>query len=318
MKALVTGAGGFVGANLVARLASEGHEVVAWTHPGGSEWRLDHLAGQVEVVPVELLDPEAIETRVAAAKPEWIFHLAAHGAYSWQRDAERIMQTNLVSTVRLLAACQRHDFAAFVNAGSSSEYGFQDHAPRESELPEPNSDYAAMKAAATLHCRFVAQRDDLHVVTLRLYSVYGPWEEPGRLMPTLVARGLEGKLPPLVSPDTPRDFVSVRDTERAFLLAAENTGLERGGVFNIGSGRETKLREVVEVCRARFEIAAEPEWGTEPPRAWDAAVWVGDPRRAEAQLGWRAEDDLETGFGLLAEWLEGHRRLWDRYEISAA
>lgn len=318
MKALVTGAGGFVGANLVARLAADGHEVVAWTHPGGSEWRLDHLRGQVEVAPVELLDPEAIEAGVTAAKPEWIFHLAAHGAYSWQRDAERIMQTNLVSTVRLLAACQRHGFAAFVNAGSSSEYGFQDHAPAETELPEPNSDYAAMKAAATLHCRFVAQRDDVHVLTLRLYSVYGPWEEPGRLMPTLVARGLEGKLPPLVSPDTPRDFLSVRDTERAFLRAAERGDLERGSVFNIGSGRETKLREVVEACRARFGIEAEPEWGSEPPRAWDAAVWVGDPRRAEAELGWRAEDDLETGFGLLAEWLQERPELWDRYEINPA
>lgn len=318
MRALVTGAGGFVGANLAARLAAEGHQVVAWTHPGGSEWRLDHLRDSVEVRPVELLDAEAIEAGVAAARPDWIFHLAAHGAYSWQRDAERIMQTNLVSTVRLLAACQRHGFAAFVNAGSSSEYGFQDHAPSESELPEPNSDYAAMKAAATLHCRFVAQRDDLHVLTLRLYSVYGPWEEPGRLMPTLVARGIEGRLPPLVSPDTPRDFLTVRDAERAFLLAAERNDLERGSVFNIGSGRETKLREVVAACRTRFAIEAEPEWGTEPPRAWDAAVWVGDPSAAAASLGWRAEDDLQTGFGQLADWLQDRTELWDRYEIKAA
>ena len=219
VRALVTGAGGFVGANLAASLARAGHDVVAWTHPGSVTWRLDNLAGEIEVAPVELLDPDAVDAGVRAARPDWVFHLAAHGAYSWQRDPETIMQTNLVATVRLLAACQRHGFAAFVHAGSSSEYGFQDHAPREDELPEPNSDYAVMKASATLHCRFVAQRDDLHVVTLRLYSVYGPWEEPGRLMPTLVARGLEGRLPPLVSPDTPRDFVSVRDC-RAGLPAA--------------------------------------------------------------------------------------------------
>lgn len=314
----MTGAGGFVGANLASSLLAAGHEVVAWTHPGGSEWRLDHLRGELEVNPVELLDPEAIEAGVKSARPDWVFHLAAHGAYSWQRDAERILQTNLVSTVHLLAACQRHGFESFVNAGSSSEYGFQDHAPKESELPEPNSDYAVMKAAATLHCRFVAQRDDVHAVTLRLYSVYGPWEEPGRLMPTLVARGLEGRLPPLVSPNTPRDYISVRDTNRAFLRAAERTGIERGSVFNIGSGRETKLREVVEVCRARMGVEAEPEWGTEPPRAWDAAVWVADPTRARETLGWQAEDDLDTGFGALAEWLREHRELWDRYEIGTA
>jgi dolichol-phosphate mannosyltransferase len=318
MRALVTGAAGFVGANLVAALADAGHDVVAWIHPGGDAWRLDELVDHAEVDAVELLDGEAIEAGVARARPDWIFHLAAHGAYSWQRDPERIMQTNLVSTVRLLGACRERGFEAFIHAGSSSEYGFQDHAPAETELPEPNSDYAVMKAAATLHCRFVAQREDLHIVTLRLYSVFGPWEEPGRLMPTLVARGLEGKLPPLVSPDTPRDFISVRDADRAFLTAAERNDVERGSVFNICSGRQTTLREVVDVARRELDIAAEPVWGTEPQRDWDAAVWVGDPRRTEAELGWRTEDDLEAGFGALADWLRAHRSVWPRYEIQAA
>lgn len=316
MKVLVTGAGGFVGANLAANLAGAGHEVVAWVRPGSPTWRLDHLQGTLKVAAVDLLDDSEIDAGVRSVRPDWIFHLAAHGAYSWQRDAERIMQTNLVATVRLLAACQRHGFSAFVNAGSSSEYGFQSHAPREDELPEPNSDYAVMKAAATLHCRFVAQRDDLHVVTLRLYSVYGPWEEPGRLMPTLVARGLEGRLPPLVSPDTPRDFVSVRDAERAFLCAAQRTDVERGSVFNIGSGRQTTLREVVEVARKTMGVNEEPQWGTEPKRSWDAAVWVADPQRAREQLGWSAEDDLPTGFAHLADWLQDHPLLWGRYDIS--
>jgi dolichol-phosphate mannosyltransferase len=137
-------------------------------------------------------------------------------------------------------------------------------------------------------------------------------------MPTLVARGLEGELPPLVSPDTPRDFVSVRDADRAFLTAAERTDIERGSVFNIGSGRQTTLREVVEVARRTLAIEAEPDWGTESQRDWDAAVWVGDPRKAVSELGWRAKDDLETGFAALADWLRGHHRLWPRYEIEAA
>ncbi len=317
MRALVTGAGGFVGANLVRSLLAAGHDVVAWVRPEGSEWRLDELAGELEIAGVELRDGAAVAGGVKQARADWIFHLAAHGAYSWQRDAERIMQTNLVSTVRLLQACQETGFAAFVHAGSSSEYGFQDHAPLETEAPEPNSDYAVMKAAATMHGRFVAQRDDVHVVTLRLYSAYGPWEEPGRLMPTLVARGLRGELPPLVSPDTPRDFVSVRDIDRAFVMAAEHTGVERGAVFNIASGRQTTLREVVEVARRELAIDAEPQWGTEPQRSWDAAVWVGDATRANAQLGWAAEDDLATGFAELASWLREREDLWPLFGLEA-
>jgi dolichol-phosphate mannosyltransferase len=136
-------------------------------------------------------------------------------------------------------------------------------------------------------------------------------------MPTLVARGLEGQLPPLVSPDTPRDFVSSRDVERAFLLAAQRTDLDRGAVLNVGSGVQTTLREVVAQARARLGIDAEPRWETETARSWDAAVWVSDPRRAAEQLGWAAQDDLATGFANLADWLSERRDLWARYGIRA-
>lgn len=317
MRALVTGAGGFVGANLVRHLLVSGHAVVAIERPGGSFWRLSEVSEDAEVVDLDLLDGAGIKRVVADAKADWVFHLAAHGAYSWQRDSELIMQTNLVSTVRLLAACEEQGFSAFIHAGSSSEYGFKDHAPKETERVDPNSDYAVMKAAATTHGRFVAQRDDFHVVTLRLYSVFGPWEEPGRLMPTLVARGLEGRLPPLVSPNTPRDFISVDDTNRAFVTAAQRTDVPRGALYNIGSGVETKLREVVQLARAELGIEAEPEWGTEPQRDWDARVWVADASLARQELGWSAQDDIATGFKALADWMRERRDLWDRFGVEA-
>jgi UDP-glucose 4-epimerase len=73
---------------------------------------------------------------------------------------------------------------------------------------------------------------------------------------------------------------------------------------------------VVEVARAQLGIAEEPQWGTEPQRSWDAAVWVSDVRRAEEQLGWAVEDDLSRGFGHLAGWLRENPSLWSRYEIT--
>src|SRR5437899_2182523 len=149
-RALVTGATGFVGANLTRRLLAAGWEVDVAERPGSDAWRLEGLQDAVRIHRVDLTEAEAVERVVAAARPSSVFHLAAHGGYSWQTDAERILATNVLGTLNVLQASLAHGCEAFVNTGSSSEYGFKDHAPVEDELPEPNSVYAVAKAAATL------------------------------------------------------------------------------------------------------------------------------------------------------------------------
>lgn len=188
----------------------------------------------------------------------------------------------MLGLINLASACLETDFESLVNAGSSSEYGFSDHAPAEDELPEPNSEYAVTKASATLLCGFLARRHGRRLSTLRLYSVYGPWEGPRRLVPTLVARGLQGELPSLVSPETGRDFVYLDDACDAFLAAAAAAAPETAGaVYNVGTGRQTTIREAVEVARRVLDIDAEPDWGTHEGRAWDTSVWVADPSRIQ-------------------------------------
>jgi nucleoside-diphosphate-sugar epimerase len=126
----------------------------------------------------DFADAEGLMRLVGTIRPEWIFHLAAHGAYATQTNLSQMVQTNIVGTINLVEACLRSGFEAFVNTGSSSEYGFKDDAPTETTWLEPNSHYAVTKAAATLFCRYTAQSHDVHLPTLRLYSVYGPYEEP--------------------------------------------------------------------------------------------------------------------------------------------
>src|SRR5207237_854558 len=140
--------------------------------------------------------------------------------YSSQTDLSQMVRTNFTSTINLVESCLKTGFEVFVNTGSSSEYGFKNHAPSEDEAIEPNSDYAVSKAVATLYCRHKARQKNVHIPTLRLYSIYGPYEEPTRLMPALLIRGLSGELPPLVNPDIARDYVYTEDAVDAFLLAA--------------------------------------------------------------------------------------------------
>jgi nucleoside-diphosphate-sugar epimerase len=302
-RALVTGAGGFVGANLCRRLLADGHEVRALVRPGGDRWRLEDVERELVIQEVELRDAPALSAVLDAAAPDWLFHLAAHGAYSWQVNLEAIFATNAIATARLIdLACER-GFEAFVQAGSSSEYGFKDHPPDEQEWIEPYSAYAVSKAAGTHYGRAAAVSHGLHIATLRLYSAYGPWEEPNRLLPALAAYGTHGRLPPLADPDTARDYVFVDDVCEAFVLAAATSRPERGAVFNVGSSCQTSLSELVALVRRELAIDEKPQWSTMPARSWDTTVWVSDCTRIRAELGWEPRWSLEEGFQALVEWL---------------
>jgi dolichol-phosphate mannosyltransferase len=214
---------------------------------------------------------------------------------------ERMVATNLLGCVSLLDACAESGVEAFVNAGSSSEYGLKDHAPDEEEALNPNSHYAITKAAAAHYCRFVARSGGPNAVTVRLYSVYGPYEDPGRLIPTLIAHGLGGRLPPLVSPETARDFVFVDDAVDAMLRVA-STEVPRGSIYNVCSGVQVTMSEVVETARQLMAIPEEPVWGTMPARSWDTNVWVGDGARLQRDLGWRASTSFAAGLRQTVDW----------------
>jgi nucleoside-diphosphate-sugar epimerase len=302
-RSLVTGATGFVGATLVRRLLARGDAVTALAAPSSARWRLADLGDEAPVVEVDLRDADAVGRALRSARPELVFHLAAHGAYSWQRSLPRMIETNIAGFAHVAEAALAAEARVIVNAGSSSEYGLKNHAPPEHELPEPNSAYAATKTSATLLGGWLARERGAAITTLRLYSAYGPWEEPRRLMPTLVVHALAGTLPPMADPRIARDFLYVEDVAEAFLVAAERAMPGAGAVYNVGSGSQTTLRELVDVARATFGIEQAPDWAAFPARDWDTDVWVADTRRAEVELHWKARTPLGTGLARLADWL---------------
>lgn len=304
MKALVTGAAGFVGAVVSRKLLDEGHDAHLLVRPESNLWRLESLDAPCHAVEFE--NEDAVRRLLKDVRPEWIFHLAAHGSYSSQTNAQRMARVNILGTMNLVHAALEVGFEAMVNAGSSSEYGFTDHAPAEDERTEPNSHYALTKLSQTQFCRFIAKHHDVHIPTLRLYSVYGPFEEPSRFIPTLIAKGLEGRLPPLASPDIARDFVYSADVVDAFLTAATRNDVERGAIYNVGTGRQTTIGEAVSLARAAFAIEAEPVWASMKDRHWDTTTWVADPSKIKKELGWQARVPLEEGFARFTTWVREH------------
>ncbi len=313
-RVLVTGAAGFVGANLAHRLAAEGHEPHLLVRPGSLTWRLEGPPPG-RVLEADLRDAEGVHRVVETVRPDWIFHCATYGAYSWQTDAARIHETNVTGTANLLAACRRRGFEVFVNTGSSSEYGYKRQPAAETDVPEPNSAYARSKLAATERCAQEAAAGAGAIATVRLYSVYGPYEEPNRLLPMLLTAARNGRLPPLTRPETARDFVYADDVCDAYLQIARHPPIEPGAVFNVGTGRQTTLADVVAIVNAMFGMTGEPQWGSMASRTWDTDVWCADISRIRTEVGWTPRHSLADGLERFNGWLAAHPAR-ERYQAA--
>jgi dolichol-phosphate mannosyltransferase len=182
----------------------------------------------------------------------------------------------------------------------------------ETDWLDPNSYYAMTKASATIYCQFAARHYNLNIPTLRLYSVFGPYEDRGRLIPSVITHGLNGDLPPLVDPDICRDFVYVQDVENAYLHLATSQENLSGHVYNLGTGVQTSLRDVVDVATRVFSLSVQPQWGTMPNRSWDTTIWKANNDKL-LRSGWVPEFSFETGFQRTVAWFNDHLEFRNYY-----
>jgi dolichol-phosphate mannosyltransferase len=232
-----------------------------------------------------------------------VLHLATHGAYESQADGRTILQTNVLGSYNLLQACADNGVRLFVNAGSSSEYGLQPEPMYEDMKLSPNSFYAVAKAAQTHLCALFAQRASMAAACFRLFSVYGPWEEPTRLIPTMIRRARAGLQLEMVEPRIARDFVYVQDVVSALIDFPRLAEL-RGEIINLGTGEETTLSEVVAAVKELLDSSSPVRWAAMAPRQWDSHRWVADPARAAQRLGWAPRHTFRQGLARMARWMQ--------------
>ncbi|GGB99325.1 NAD-dependent epimerase/dehydratase family protein [Dyadobacter sediminis] len=300
----VFGASGFIGANLFNDIFKIRKDCYALTHDATKAWRLKLLNVPFEnIIHCDILSNNSVQEVFDKYKPQTIFNLAAYGAYSKQSNVNLTYETNVLGTVNILQNCTRE--MVYIHAGSSSEYGFNCTSPKETDRVEPNSHYAVSKVSAAYLLEYYAKVADLKTLNLRLYSIYGYWEEPDRLIPKLIENARKKQLPSLVSPDISRDFVFIEDCVEAFLDAALNVSSSTAGKsYNIATGVKTTMGNLVDTSRKTFGITQEPQWGSMSNRKWDLAEWFGDPGAFEKDFGWKARTTLDSGLLKYSNWQE--------------
>jgi GDP-4-dehydro-6-deoxy-D-mannose reductase len=286
VKAVVTGARGFVGRHLARHLARTGVDVVSLDVAGGE--------------PVDVTDRDAVARRIRAEAPDAVYHLAArsHVGASWT-DGERLHAVNVDGTRAVVDACVAASVPRVLVVGSAEQYGAVDPAlvpVRETTPCRPLSPYGRTKVEAE-EVALAAHRDHgVGVVCTRAFNHTGPGQSSAFLVPGLAARIVAAERAgqdeiALGNGDPVRDFSDVRDVVRAYALLVER-GVA-GETYNVCSGRGVRVGEVAArlVARARRPLRTV----TDPDllRPADVPVLVGDPAKLVAATGWAPEHTLD-------------------------
>ncbi len=296
MRTLVTGGSGFIGSNLVDALLERGDEVTVIDDLStGRRENLDGaIAAGAELVEVDIRDAEAVADVVGTKTPEVIFHLAAQiDVRKSAADPATDSRINVEGTVNVLEAARGAGVRRVVNTSSGGAiYGEGKIIPAPEEHPvAPEAPYGLSKFCAEGYCDLFARLHGMSTVSLRYGNVYGPRQDPlgeAGVVAIFCGKLLEGQRPTVFGDGLQtRDYVFIGDVVSANLLAADSNST---GAFNIGTGRETSVLDIVEALSPTPPPRSSPKWRPSAPARCATSPSTAPARAGRAGLERRGGD----------------------------
>lgn len=308
MKAVVTGAAGFIGSHLSTALLDRGFEVL------GIDCFTDYYPRPIKEANLDLNRSRSgftfLEVRLQDADlgaildgATHVFHLAAQAGVrkSWGSDFRVYTSNNVDASQQLLEACVNRPLHRFVYASSSSLYGDNVSIPmREDALPQPVSPYGVTKLAAEQLCHLYHVNHGVPATSLRYFTVYGPRQRPDMAFNRFIRASLAGDPITLYGDgEQTRDFTFVADAVAA-TMAAGDRGVP-GRAYNVGGGSRVSMNQVIDIIG---RVAGRPlEVRREPAQKGDMRDTYADTTLARADLGFAPSVTLEQGIEAEYRWL---------------
>lgn len=273
MRILITGHTGFIGKSLLERFKEEDIKVI------GREWKSD----------------STLKNQIIKFDPEYIIHCAAE-----IKNAYNTFEANVLMLNWLLETTSNINYKAFINIGSSSEYGHTTVPMTERELLKPRTMYEATKGAGTLLCQGFAREFNKPIATVRPFSVYGEHEPSARLIPTLF-RNFKINTVSNISLGV-HDFIHIDDFLDGLLsvMFAERE-IMKGDIVHLGSGIQYTNLEVYNIVKKLFNSTLEPIFIENIFNKYDTLNWVADITYAKSRYKFNPKHTLETGLQQLYE-----------------
>jgi len=297
-KILVTGATGFIGRHCLPLLLNKGYEVYAVTSRGP-------IGGFPDIhwQHCDLLDPGNVSALLEKVKPTHLLHFAwftAPGEYWTSLENLRWVQSSLV----LLSSFVKLGGHRVVMAGTCAEYDWQYGYCSENVTPiKPSTFYGICKHSFHMMAEAFSKQTDVSLVWGRLFYLYGPWEHPERLVPSVIRSLLRGEPARCSEGNQIRDFLYVQDAAHAFITLLEK---EITGAVNVASGVPVSLRDIISKIGEKLDGKHLIRLGEKSASANEPPLVVADVRLLKNQLGWSPKFDLDEGLNQTIHWWQKH------------
>ena len=310
-KILVTGGCGFIGSHLVKRLLREGADVYIMGRQGTKTWRIEEQLKNVTIYEVDITDGTKVEICIKDICPEIVFHLAAYGVNSAQKEYIRAANINILGTINILNALKYTDCKRFINMGSCAEYGDKKDLMKEDMYPEPVSIYGSSKACATIVAHQIARENNIDIITLRPFGIFGEGEERHKVFCHIILSILEDKEVKLTSCEQLRDYCYIENIIDGLVLSAKSK--LKCNIFNIASGSLLPLKYYVDFIFKNMKTNRSPIYGALESRKNEMWSPSADISKINTELGWNPRISLEDGIIKTIRWYEENKNKWVKY-----
>ena len=316
-QVLVTGAGGFIGSQLVERLVAEGASVRAFVRynsrgdAGLLRLAPKEILQKIQIVAGDIRDTDAIHKAVEGSQV--VFHLGALISipYSYLHPLE-VAEANVMGTLNVLMACNKLKIERLIHTSTSEVYGtalyvpIDEKHPLQGQSPYSASKIGADKLAESFYCAY-----NLPVVTVRPFNTYGPRQSTRAVIPTIITQALAKSVIRLGNLETTRDFTYVDDTVDGFVKAAETPNVE-GKTMNLGTGSEIKIGTLVEKIIHLTGSSAQIEVDSSRLRPTDSEVQrlLSNNALAATTIGWTPRNSFDAGLKKTIDWIKDHLHLY--------
>lgn len=267
-KSLLTGASGFIGLALKKKLITKGHIVKTIPH-------------------IYLHETVKLKRIVSKFYPDYIFHLAAYGNKHHQNDDWETIRANIIATLNLLYASKDINYHAFVNTGSSSEYGIKHTALSESDSLDTDTFYGVTKASASLLCRAFSKKYSKPIITTRPFSVYGPEDDTNKFIQVAI-KSFENNLPLKLASGV-HDWIYIDDYINGILRVIRNVQKLKGKAVNIGTGIQLTNHQVIKTLEKIYGKTI-------------SIIEIDKVRIYDTNVSWRADNSLLKSLGWLPKY----------------